>query len=83
MKIKVDKNEYEHLLERVAYLERDKYHTTSFEREITIRLYDAMDDYFKQKAQVILIKRDKEEIIGEIRKRALDNIFREEYGGEE
>ena len=70
MKIKVDKEEYEHLLERVEDLEKD-----GFDLERRLRLY--VDNYFKRKCEVVMIKRDKNMIIGELRKQAIDNIFKD------
>lgn len=82
MKIKVDKQEYELLLERVAKLEeetRDEkfsmFENWKWTRET---LYKMMEDYFKSQCVSVLVKRDKNQIIGEVRKNAMDNIFKED-----
>lgn len=82
MKIKVDKQEYELLLERVAKLEeeiRDEkfsmFENWKWTRET---LYKMMEDYFKSQCVSVIVKRDKDQIIGEVRKNAMDNIFKED-----
>lgn len=82
MKIKVDKKEYEALLERVKKLEEkvqdeslDLFENWKFTRET---LYDLMKSYFETQCITTIVKRDKDQIIGEVRKQALDNIFKEE-----
>ena len=82
MRIKVDKKEYEALLERVKKLEEkiqdenfDLFENWKFTREA---LYDLMRSYFETQCITTIVKRDKEQIIGELRKQALDNIFKEE-----
>ena len=81
MKIKVDKEEYERLLERVDYLEerlvRDRdsiYNNWKWTREY---LYKMMEDYFKSQCISVMVKRDKDMVIGEVRKNAMDNLFKE------
>ena len=81
MTIKVDKEEYERLLERVDYLEerlvRDRdsiYNNWKWTREA---LYKMMEDYFKSECISVMVKRDKDIIIGEVRKNAMDNLFKE------
>lgn len=81
MKIKVDKEEYERLLERVDYLEerlvRDRdsiYNNWKWTREY---LYKMMEDYFKSQCISVMVKRDKDMVIGEVRKKAMDNLFKE------
>ena len=81
MKIKVDKEEYERLLERVAKLEeeiRDEnfsvFENWKWTRET---LYEMMEGYFKSQCISVMVKRDKDQIIGEVRKNAMDNLFKE------
>ena len=81
MKIKVDKKEYERLLARVDYLEerlvRDRdsiYNNWKWTREY---LYKMMEDYFKSQCISVMVKRDKDMVIGEVRKNAMDNLFKE------
>lgn len=81
MKIKVDKEEYEYLLERVAKLEeeiRDEkfsmFENWKWTRE---SLYKMMEDYFKSQCISVMVKRDKDMVVGEVRKNAMDNLFKE------
>lgn len=81
MKIKVDKEEYERLLQRVERLEEDVEHTCeymfknwSWTRE---ELGKMMEDYFSSRCMTIVMKRDKKEIIAEVRKRIMDNLLKE------
>lgn len=78
MKIKVDKKEYEDLLRRVKKLEEDR----DFYKKYLIRVYNGleerMEDFFKHKCMTVILKRDKNEIVAEIRKQAMDNLFKED-----
>lgn len=82
MKIKVDKEEYERLLEKVDYLEErlDHDRESMFDNWRWTReyLYKMMEDYFKSQCISVMVKRDKDMIIGEVRKNAMDNLFKEE-----
>lgn len=81
MKIKVDKEEYERLLKRVDYLEKELEH----EREhlyknwtfAKCQLGKMMEDYFKSQCISVMVKRDKDQIIGEVRQNAMNNLFKE------
>ena len=42
-------------------------------------LYEMMEDYFKSQCISVMVKRDKDMVIGEVRKNAMDNLFK---GGE-
>lgn len=82
MKIKVDKEQYERLLEKVDYLEEEisrtrdgMFNNWRWSREA---LYDMMEHYFKSKCVSVMVKRDKDQIIGEVRRHAMDNLFKEE-----
>ena len=81
MKIKVDKEEYERLLERVESLEEILNHDREFMFEnwrwTRESLYEMMKDYFKSQCISVMVKRDKDMIIGEVRKNAMDNLFKE------
>ena len=78
MKIKVDKEEYEHLLERVEELE--KYREAEWERfgRLANDMQRSMEDFFKHKCMTVMVKRDKDMIVAEVRKNAMDNLFKEE-----
>lgn len=81
MKIKVDKEEYERLLEKVDYLEerlnRDRESMFDNWRWTREYLYKMMEDYFKSQCISVMVKRDKDMVIGEVRKNAMDNLFKE------
>ena len=36
-----------------------------------------MEDYFKSQCISVMVKRDKDMVIGEVRKNAMDNLFKE------
>ena len=82
MKIKVDKKEYKHLLERVDYLEEEIKHTCEdmFKNWRWTResLYEMMEDYFKSQCIYTMVKRDKDLVIGEVHKNIMNNLFKEE-----
>lgn len=82
MKIKVDKEEYEFLLKRVDDLEKKinelREHMFENWRWTRKSLYKMMEDYFKSQCISVMVKRDKDQIIGEIRKNAMDNLFKEQ-----
>ncbi len=82
MKIKVDKEEYEYLVERVKRLEEavdgrtgQIFDNWTWTREM---LYKMMEDYFNKQCMVVMMKRDKNKVIAEVRKNAMDNLFKEE-----
>lgn len=81
MKIKVDEDEYKRLLERVDYLEDKLNHDREcmFENWRWTResLYKMVEDYFKTKCMSVMVKRDKDMIVGEIRRNVMDNLFKE------
>lgn len=81
MKIKVDKQEYELLLARVKQLEDELqekryglYENWKWTRET---LEEMMEHYFKNRCMTVMVKRDKDMIVSEIKKTAMDNLFKE------
>ncbi len=78
MKIKVDKKEYEQLLARVERLEQ--YMNDSFERSrlLEIHFRDYIESYFTDKCRVVMMKRDKDAIVAELRSQVMDNLFKEQ-----
>lgn len=84
MKIKVDKKEYEQLLARVEQLEQDNANSWKkfFDAECRLRqeLRYSLESYFTDRCQVVMIKRDRDEIVAELRSQAMDNIFKEQGG---
>lgn len=82
MKIKVDEEVYERLLERVDYLEnrsnQDREYMFENWRWTRDSLYEMMENYFKSQCVSVMLKRDKDMIVGEIRKNAMDNLFKED-----
>lgn len=77
MKIKVDKKKYENLLKRVERLEEDRADDWARFMWMEKRLQEYMEDFFKHKCMTVVIKRDKNEVVAEVR-RAMDNLFKEE-----
>lgn len=77
MEIKVDKEEYERLLKRVEELE--KYRAEEWVRfgELVNNLQRRMEDFFEHKCMVVMVKRDKNMIMAEVRKNIMDNLFKE------
>ena len=78
MKIKVDKKEYEDLLKRVKYLEENREADIRHFMRLEGCMQERMEDFFKHKCMTVMLKRDKDEIVAEVRKRAMDNLFKEE-----
>ena len=82
MKIKVDENEWKELKERVESLEASRDSDRHYDREYHIYLRDhlqeMMEDFFRNKVQTYMLKRDKDMIIAELKSQAIDNIFKEE-----
>ena len=78
MKIKVDKEEYEHLLKRVEELE--KYREEEWERfgRLSNDMQRHMEDFFKHKCVSVMAKRDRDMIVAEVRKNVMDNLFKEQ-----
>lgn len=82
MKVKVDEKEYLDLIKKVDRLERAVEDREGFifrSWELTEeRLYRMMEQYFDNRTRDILFRRDRDKIIGELKKVAIDNIFGEE-----
>lgn len=78
MKIKVDKKEYEDLLKRVKYLEENRAEDWKRFMWLEKRLQEYMKDFFKHKCMTVVIRRDRNEVVAEVRKKVMDNLFEEE-----
>lgn len=78
MKIKVDKKEYEDLLKRVKYLEENRSEDWKRFMWLEKRLQEYMEDFFEHKCMTVVIRRDKNEVVAEVRKKVMDNLFEEE-----
>lgn len=78
MKIKVDKDEYEQLLKRVKELEEDKYSDWKRIKDFTDNLQKYLENFFTKKCITVMLKRDKELVEAEVRKKVMDNLFKEE-----
>lgn len=78
MKVKVDKEEYESLLKRVKELEEDKELDYKHLIWLEDNLQKRMEDFFTHKCMTVTLKRDKDEIVAEVRKRVMENLFKEE-----
>lgn len=77
MKIKVDKEEYENLLNRVKELEEYKDGNYNCYVRIINNLERYMEDFFEHKCMTVIVKRDRNMIEAEIRKNMMDNLFKE------
>lgn len=78
----ISKKEYNNLLNRITAVEKiingereDIFNNWKWTRET---LYEMMSDFFNHSAEVILVQRDRDKIIGELRGMAMDNIFKED-----
>ena len=78
MKIKVDKDEWDGLLERVSALEDSDRSNWQYHRYLVDNLQEMMESYFRNKVQTYIVKRDKEMIIAELKEEAMNNLFKEE-----
>ncbi len=82
MKIKVNKKEYEQLLARVEQLEQDNVNSWKKFSDAELRLRqefrDSVESYFTDRCRVVMMKRDKDKIIAELRSQAMDNIFKKQ-----
>lgn len=77
MKIKVDKKEYENLLKRVEELEVYKKAEEERFRWLTNNMQMFMEDFFEKKCMTVMVKRDKDMILAEVRKNVMDYMFKE------
>lgn len=78
MKIKVEKEEYEELLERVERLEGQVETLREYTDHLLKTMREQLEDFFERKCQVVMIKRDKEQLVAKLRAQAMNNIFKEE-----
>lgn len=78
MKIKVDKKEYEQLLETVEDLKLEVKSMKAFERNIGRRLNEYLDNFFENKCRVVFFEREKGMIEAQIKQNMIDKLF----GGE-
>lgn len=77
MKIKVDRKEYEELLERVEELEEQVKTSREYADHLLKTMREQLGKFFEQKCQVVMVKRDKEMLVAELRAQAMNNIFKE------
>ena len=78
MKVKVDKKEYEDLLKRVKNLEENREADIRHFLRLEGCMQKRMEDFFEHRCMTVMLKRDKDEIVAEVRKQAMDNLFKEE-----
>ena len=76
MKIKVDKKEYESLLARVDELEGKVDRATDYGDIVLKRMREEIDNYFLDKCHVVIVKRNKDEIVAEIKNQITNNMFK-------
>lgn len=76
--MKISKKDYERLLFRVTALELAQDKAVKDFALMTKELQERIDNYFKYKCEAIIIKRDKDMIVGELRDTIMNNLFKEE-----
>lgn len=76
--MKISKKEYESLLFRITALELAQDKAAKDFTLMTKELQERIDNYFKYKCEAIIIKRDKDMIMGEVRDNIMNNLFKEE-----
>lgn len=76
MKIKVDKKEYESLLARVDELEGKVDRATDYGDIVLKRMREEINNYFENQCRMVLVKRDKNEIVAEIKNQITNNMFK-------
>lgn len=76
--MKISKKDYERLLFRVTKLELAQDKAVKDFSLMTKELQERIDNYFKYKCEAIIIKRDKDMIVGELRDTIMNNLFKEE-----
>lgn len=76
--MRISKKEYESLLAKVAKLELAQDKATKDFILLTKELQERIDNYIKYKCSAIIIKRDRDMIVGEIRDNIMKNLFKEE-----
>lgn len=76
------RKEIEELKEQVEMLEQQQKdlekRCTEFFRNLKLYVKESVGRYFDEKCLVVLLKRDKDEIIAQIEKKAMDNLFRKD-----
>lgn len=78
MKIRVDKDEWEELKKRVESLESSHHYDSQYYMSLSDQLQGLMEDFFRDKVQTYMVKRDKDMIIAELKSKAIDNMFKGE-----
>lgn len=76
--MRISKKEYESLLFRITRLELAQDKAAKDFTLMTKELQERIDNYFKYKCEAIIIKRDKDMIMGEVRDNIMNNLFKEE-----
>lgn len=76
--MKISKKDYERLLFRITKLELAQDNALKDFALMTKELQERIDNYFKYKCEAIIIKRDKDMIVGELRDTIMNNLFKEE-----
>ncbi len=76
------RKEIEELRDLVETLEQQQQalekRCTEFYRGLKLYVRESVDRYFEENCRVVMLKRDKNEMIAQIEKRAMDNLFRKD-----
>lgn len=69
------RKDYEELKEKVAIMQDEIAELQRYNYRIKAELQQIMDNYFADKCMVVMIKRDRREIVAEIHKRIEKNLI--------
>lgn len=75
MGFRVHEEDYEELKEKISVMQDEIAELNRYILTLKSELRELMDDYFKHECMVVMVKRDRREIIAEIRKRMEKNLM--------
>lgn len=75
MGFRVHEEDYEELKEKISVMKDEIAELERHYSMLKSELRELMDDYFKHECMVVMVKRDRREIVAEIRKRMEKNLL--------
>ena len=75
MGFRVHEEDYEELKEKISVMQDEIAELERHYSTLKSELRELMDDYFKHECMVVMVKRNRREIIAEIRKRMEKNLL--------
>lgn len=75
MGFRVHEEDYEELKKKISDMQDEISELSRYISTLKSELRELMDDYFKHECMVVMVKRDRREIIAEIRKRMEKNLL--------